>query len=119
VVKELTARGVRVFATCRKTNAALDEAAPHKIIEGVDVVEDDSVQSLVQELKGETVDLLFVIAGYFTTETFENLNWKENRKMYEICANGPLRVTQALVLGGLMPSGSKVALITSEGGRCY
>ncbi|CAM9820091.1 unnamed protein product [Choristocarpus tenellus] len=36
--------------------------------------------------------------------------------MYEIVALGPLRVTQAMVMAGLLREGTRVGMITSEGG---
>jgi NAD(P)-dependent dehydrogenase (short-subunit alcohol dehydrogenase family) len=61
-------------------------------------------------------DYVFVVAGYFTTETFDKLNPSEERKMIEICALAPLHLIQSLVVNGFLTKGSRVILITSEGG---
>lgn len=56
-------------------------------------------------------------AGYFyePVEKIDSLNFKEELKMIDICALGPLRVTAALYNGGLLkPGESKVAVITSQ-----
>jgi len=47
----------------------------------------------------------------------KSVNFKEELKMIDICALGPLRVTAALYNGGLLtPGKSKVVVITSQGG---
>ena len=56
-------------------------------------------------------------AGYFyePVEKIDSLNFKEELKMIDICALGPLRVTAALYNGGLLePGQSKVVMITSQ-----
>jgi NADP-dependent 3-hydroxy acid dehydrogenase YdfG len=79
-----------------------DEAAGAKIIAGLPA--------------GTHIDTLMHVAGYFTTETFDELNFSEERKMMEICAFAPLRITQSLVKANVLVSGSKVGMVTSEGG---
>ena len=66
--------------------------------------------------EGTTVDTLMLVAGYFTTETLDELNFSEQRKMMEICAFAPLRITQNLVKAEVLKSGAKIGMITSEGG---
>lgn len=36
--------------------------------------------------------------------------------MYEVCVLGPLRAIQSLAMSGLLREGSKVGMVTSEGG---
>eukprot|EP00296_Roombia_truncata_P008310 JP446788.1.p1 GENE.JP446788.1~~JP446788.1.p1 ORF type:complete len:255 (-),score=54.08 JP446788.1:48-812(-) len=116
LVKALQQRGLRVTGTTRKDSDALT-ATGAKVISGIDLEDDNSGKLLVEKLAGDKVDVLWCSAGYFFTgETFDVLNWEEQRKMYEICAIAPLRITQALVTGNLVCSGAKVILITSEGG---
>jgi short-subunit dehydrogenase len=57
-------------------------------------------------------------AGYFyePVEKLDSLNFAEELKMIDICALGPMRVSSALVNGGLMEKGSKIIMITSQGG---
>lgn len=49
-------------------------------------------------------------------ETLDNLNFAEQLKTIDICALGPLRVTASLLHGDLLKEGSKVIMITSQGG---
>ena len=44
------------------------------------------------------------------------MDFPEQLKTIDICACGPLRVTASLINGGLMGKGSKVIMITSQGG---
>lgn len=49
-------------------------------------------------------------------ETLTNLHFEEELKMIDICALGPLRTTSAMVNAGLLKEGSKIVMITSQGG---
>ena len=49
-------------------------------------------------------------------ETLDSLNFKEQIKQIDICACGPLRVAASLVHGDLLKEGSKIVMITSQGG---
>ncbi len=53
---------------------------------------------------------------YEPVEKIDSLNFKEEMKMIDICALGPLRISAGLFNAGLLKSGSKVAMITSQGG---
>ena len=57
-------------------------------------------------------------AGYFyePLETLTSLNFPVQIKTIDICACGPLRISAALVNSGLMKEGSKIVMITSQGG---
>lgn len=114
---ELQAVGARVIAVCRKSSKELDALGVEQIIEGIDQTITPTMQKLVDEL-AEPVDVLVNNAGYFyePLETIESLNFEEQIKQIDICAVGPLRVTGALFNAGLLKSGSKVAMITSQGG---
>jgi len=57
-------------------------------------------------------------AGYFKedVEKLDNLDFQDELKTIDICAIGPLRITASLINGGLLKEGSKVVMITSQGG---
>lgn len=57
-------------------------------------------------------------AGYFyePEETLDNINFEEQMKQINICAVGPLRVSAAFLHAGLLQKGSKIIMITSQGG---
>lgn len=114
ISKELIAQGANVIITTRK-KFALSGA---RVIDGVDVTDDNCGKRLVEGLKGTKIDVLINNAGYFygPVEKLDSLNFKEELSMIDICAVGPLRITAALFNAGLLPSGSKVAIISSQGG---
>jgi len=118
LTKQLVADGAVVTVTCRKTTPELDALGVDKIVTGIDVTDDKSMDKLVGDLKGQTYDIVINNAGYFwePLETLDNLNFQEEMKMIDICALGPLRVSAALVKGGLLKEGAKIAMITSQGG---
>lgn len=57
-------------------------------------------------------------AGYFyePEETLDNINFDEQMKQINICAVGPLRVSAAFLNNDLLQKGSKIIMITSQGG---
>jgi len=57
-------------------------------------------------------------AGYFyePEETLENINYAEQLKQIDICAVGPLRIAAAFLHAELLKKGSKIIMITSQGG---
>lgn len=88
-----------------------------QIITNIELEDENVGQKIISSLpENYHIDYLLLIAGYFTTETFEVLNISEERKMMEICAFAPLRIIQNLVLSNHLKSGSKIGMITSEGG---
>lgn len=117
LARELIANKAHVIVTCRKVSEELKNAKPAQIITGIDVTSDENMKKLVDELS-EPIDILINNAGYFweTEETLENLNFKEQLKMIDICACGPLRVSGALLNANKIKSGGKIAMITSQGG---
>ena len=46
----------------------------------------------------------------------DDLDFPDQIKTIDICAIGPLRITQSLVKGNLLKESSKVIMITSQGG---
>jgi len=114
IAKEFAAQGARVIITTRKP----ETIANLEVVSGIDVSDDDVAKKLVSALKGTKIDILVNNAGYFygPSESFSSLNFQEEKAMIDICAIGPLRITAALFNAGLLRQGSKVAMITSQGG---
>merc|ERR1712232_254077 len=85
---------------------------------GVDVTDDELCEGIAAKITGGPIDILINNAGYFyePVEKIDSLNFKEELKMIDICALGPLRVSASLFNGGLLKEGAKVAMITSQGG---
>jgi NAD(P)-dependent dehydrogenase (short-subunit alcohol dehydrogenase family) len=111
--------GANVFAAVRHSSPKLDALGVKRVIPDVDVSSEHAIKkNLLPAVKGVAFDLVINNAGYFMVEkeTISNLNFEEEMKMIDICAIGPLRITAALFNAGLIKSGGKVAMITSQGG---
>jgi NAD(P)-dependent dehydrogenase (short-subunit alcohol dehydrogenase family) len=115
---EAAEQGAKVVGLCRSGSKELDALKPDEVVTGVDVTDDKLCESLPDKIKGGPIDILINNAGYFyePEETLTSLNFEEEMKMINICAVGPLRVSAAIVNGGLMKEGSKIIMITSQGG---
>lgn len=118
LAKELTAAGGKLVAICRSSSAELDALEPDEVVTGIDVTSDEACEGIVGKVKGGKIDILINNAGYFyePEEKLDSINYKEDWKMIDICALGPLRISSAIVNGGLMDAGSSVVMITSQGG---
>lgn len=113
LVRQLHARGVRVFAACRTASDAL-RALDVEVIEDVDVA-DDGVGAHLREVVGDTpLDLLVCNAGVLSGESLESMDWDAIRRQFEVNALGPLRVVHGLV--DALPRGARIAIITSRMG---
>ena len=112
--EELAAQGAKVYVTSRQP-ATIPGTT---VIPGIDVQDNSCGQKLVEALKGNKIDILINNAGYFyePVEKIDTLNFDEEMKMIDICAVGPLRISSALFNAGLLPKGSKVVIISSQGG---
>lgn len=108
--RQLTARGARVLAACRRSSPELD-ALGVRVLQGVDVSDPESVALLAQEVGEDSVELLVNNAGVMESEVLGQIDFDGIRRQIEVNSLGPLRVTEAL-LPRLGP-GSKVAIVTS------
>lgn len=120
MVKEALACGARVIATCRKPSDELIALGVEQIIEGIDVTVKSSMDKLVAEI-AEPVDIVVNNAGYFMKEKETllggTMDFEDEMKTIDICAVGPLRITNALWHGQKIQSpNGKIIFITSQGG---
>jgi NAD(P)-dependent dehydrogenase (short-subunit alcohol dehydrogenase family) len=113
LVTQLHARGDTVIAVCRTTTPELD-ALGIRVIDGVDVADSGSVQSLKAALGDESLDILINNAGILRRDAFGEIDYDGMMQQYEINALGPLRVTEALADN--LHEGSKVAIVSSRVG---
>ena len=111
--RQASARGDTVYALCRVSSKEL-ESLPVRIIDGVDVSEDQSVQQLPSRLNGVEIDILINNAGILSRQSLDKLDLDAIRHQFEVNSLGPLKVTGSL-LGNLKP-GAKVAIVTSRMG---
>ena len=118
LAKELVAQGGKLIAIVRSSSPELDALKPEEVVTGIDVTSDEACDTIVGKISGGPIDILVNNAGYFyePVEMIDSLNFKEELKMIDICALGPLRVSANLYNGGLLKDGSSIAMITSQGG---
>lgn len=115
ITTELVSQGAKVIVT---TRAPATIPGVMQVIDGIDVQDNNCGVKLIKDLGGKKIDIVINNAGYFyePVEKVDSLNFPEELKMIDICALGPLRVSAALVNAGALESGSKIAMITSQGG---
>lgn len=118
LAKELVAQGGKLVAIVRSSSDELDALKPDEVVTGIDVTSDEACATISEKISGGPVDILVNNAGYFyePVEMIDSLNFKEELKMIDICALGPLRVSANMYNNGLLKDGSSVAMITSQGG---
>ena len=120
ISKCLVGGGVTTYATTRRRNEEMDnlgkDSNPIHVIENIDMEDESAGVKIADAMNNTRVAYVVFVAGYFTTETFDELNFSEQRKMMEICAFAPLRILQQLIHRGVIASGTKIGMITSEGG---
>jgi len=131
LVRQLAARGDKVFATVRKKESSLtkiDEISAVEgdvtIIEGVDVTNDKVANVLAGPLTGVEIDMVVHNAGgvnatrqlkgmeTMSDQSIENISMDRMMRTYNLNALGPLRIQQALSANIKSPGG-KVAVISS------
>eukprot|EP01031_Cornospumella_fuschlensis_P026468 gene26468-31988_t len=114
LTKELQAVGADVIITTRSASGLSGVTE----VTDIDVTDNKCGEKLAKALNGKKIDVLINNAGYFygPVETLSTLNFEEEMKMIDICALGPLRITSGLFNAGLLTEGSRVAIISSQGG---
>jgi len=118
IVKELVAQGAETVVVGRRSSEELD-ALKCQVITGVDVTDDAAVRGKMVDELGAPVDYVINNAGYFPDihdSVTEGMNFPEELKQIDICALGPLRVSEALHKGGKIANGGAIVVISSQAG---
>jgi NAD(P)-dependent dehydrogenase (short-subunit alcohol dehydrogenase family) len=98
LVRRLAARGDEVIATARRPDAADALRATGARVEALDVADDASVARLAANLGDTAVDVLVNNAGQGVGRSaLGSLDMDELRRLFEVNALGPLKVTRALL----------------------
>lgn len=113
LARHYAANGWQVIGVCRQTSPELESVAK-KVVQGIDVTQETSVETLVSAVAGEQIDLLINNAGLLQDEQLGQIDFDSIRSQMDINAYAPLRVTEALLPN--MATGAKVAFITSRMG---
>lgn len=113
LAREYLNRGCTVYGVCRKPSEALTGSGA-EVIDGVDVGDAASIQSLPDRLGGARLDILVNNAGVMSNAKLGSLDYDQVLEQFRINAMGPLRVTEALLDN--LDKGSKIGMITSRMG---
>jgi len=105
-----------VYATARY-DAPQEHAENVRWLSNIDISRKTAGPELTAQYGGnEPLDILYVTAGYFATETFDEPKWEDEVKMYTTSAIGPVFLVHYLVHGNVLKNGTKIVLISSEAG---
>ena len=113
LVRQWQAAGNTVTALCRTASDELKDTGA-RIIEDVDVTDEDSLTRVRRKLGDQKIDILYNNAGLLTDESLHDMNWDRIQTQFEVNTLGPLKVTLAFL--DLIREGGKVALMTSRMG---
>jgi NAD(P)-dependent dehydrogenase (short-subunit alcohol dehydrogenase family) len=106
-------RGDSIIGVCRQASPEL-AALGGRVEAGVDVTSDADVAALAKRLGGTSIDVLILNAGILRGDDLEGFSFDDVRAQLEVNALAPLRVARAL--RPLLPTGAKIAVITSRMG---
>ena len=106
-------RGDAVIAVCRKASTELG-ALGVRVVTGVDVTDDRSLDDLVRALEGARLDIVVHNAGILRAESLGSIDYRSLREQLETNAVAPLRLTERLL--PLLAPDAKIALMTSRMG---
>ena len=85
-----------------------------QVFEGVDVTDRAALETVSRKLGDTHLDVLINNAGIFENETFDDLDFDQIRRQFEVNALGPLLVTSTLQ--NHLSKGSKIVIMTSRMG---
>lgn len=108
-----------VYATTRAAAPPSETPEESRVswITDIDVSQPDVGQKIVSQIPSATkLSTTIISAGYFGFETSDTADWEKQVRMYTTSAIGPVFVVQSLFKAGLLGDGSKVLLVSSEGG---
>ena len=111
--RQLISRGDQPIAVCRSSSPELD-ALGIRVIQGIDLTQDQGLASLQDQLGGEKIDVLINNAAIIEPVSLAHLDIESIRRQFEVNAISPLQVTHHLLAN--LASGSKVVMMTSRMG---
>ncbi len=104
MAKQFSADGYHVIGTARKPEKATELKATGARVMKLDVTNEESIQALVKDLDGTTIDILINNAGYFgpnkigeKLDELEAVTRKEIEDCFAVNAMGPVFITKALL----------------------
>jgi NAD(P)-dependent dehydrogenase (short-subunit alcohol dehydrogenase family) len=113
LTRQLRDRKVDVVAVVRNASPEL-EATGARVEAGLDLAAPDAPAAIAKRLEGKSLDLVVHNAGVLAVDTLGKLDPDEVRRVFEVNALAPLRLTEALL--PRLAKNAKVAIITSRMG---
>ncbi len=111
--RQLAERGDDVTTTCRAPSSELD-ALGIAVVQGIDVCDAASIESLRQTLGDTSIDLLLHNSGILTNESLQDMDFERIEEQFRVNTLGPLRVIHALL--GNLNAGSKIGILSRRMG---
>ncbi|KAF2747536.1 oxidoreductase [Sporormia fimetaria CBS 119925] len=109
-------QGMQVYATARYS---VPQSTAHNLqwISHIDITHEGAGRRISAHWESASkVDLLVICAGYFASDTLEDLDMEKQLVMYKTCAIGPTFLVHGLLHTGLLKSGSRIVLVSGESG---
>lgn len=106
-------QGYQVYAACRQASPELFDSGA-RVIDGVDVADDQSIAQLAKQLAGVEVNLLINNAGILRNEVLGQLDYQSIETQFAVNTLGPLKVSEALINN--FANNAKLVMITSRMG---
>jgi NAD(P)-dependent dehydrogenase (short-subunit alcohol dehydrogenase family) len=115
IATELHERGDDTLAACLGDGEEL-AAAGIAVAPRVDVTSEQAVNGLVDHLRGQEIELDWVlhVAGVLSLDELDTFDFEEVRREFEINTIGPLRLVRAVL--PFLSDGGKIGIVTSRVG---
>ncbi|MBM9499490.1 SDR family oxidoreductase [Leptospira sp. 201903071] len=114
LTKHFLSKGDQVFALCRKSSAELVRLKPARIIEGIDVLNSNSIQGLTSKILDTKIDILINNAGILIPDNLQTLDEDNIVTQFLVNALGPLKIVRSLLPS--LKTNSKLVFLTSRMG---
>ncbi|EMI72323.1 SDR family oxidoreductase [Leptospira noguchii] len=114
LTKQFLSQGDQVFALCRKSSSDLVHLKPTRIIEGMDVLNSNSIQDLPSKLLDTKIDILINNAGILIPDNLQSLDEENVFTQFLVNALGPLKVVKVLLSS--LKQNAKLIFLTSRMG---
>lgn len=113
--KQYKADGYHVIATARDPEKATALSKLDVKVYPLDVTSQQSVDALAKDLKKQPIDILINNAGISAdNQELKELDLEKMKKVFDVNAFGPIRVTQALLPNLMLGQGKKIINISSQ-----
>ncbi|AOP34244.1 short-chain dehydrogenase [Leptospira tipperaryensis] len=114
LTKHFLSKGDQVFALCRRSSTELVRLKPTRILEGIDVLNSNSIQALTSKVLDTKIDILINNAGILIPDNLQTLDEDNIITQFLVNSLGPLKVVHALL--PFLKEDAKLVFLTSRMG---